>query len=409
MNINENVYEYELEQNIAQGALTNSKHPNRFVNGIYPQVISHGHGCHLYDLHGDAYIDFICGLGTNLFGYGNEKLHNYVSRFSKQGACHSLPSKWEIIAARKVKEILPFVERVKFVNDGSSACSAAITMARCYQQYYGDTRRLMVHSEGYHGWHDNFTALTPPAHGVIKKGYIKPLSEMDHAAPEKIAAIIIEPVQLDDSRERIDYLNELRSFCSAHGIVLIFDETITGLRYPKLSVSAAFNIQPDLIIMGKALANGEKVSFIAGKSHLTELDYFVSGTYHGHAQTLASVAYTIHMAQHDSQYDVSYLCNEGKWFADELNKCSEPMFRLCGYGSRAAFQGNQEQIALFWQEMAKAGILFGPSFFLNWDLIPHLNEVLYIADRVISKIKNGDIVLEGNMPTSPFSQKARKQ
>lgn len=409
MNINENVHEYELGQNIAQGCLTNSKHPDRFVSGIYPQVVSHGHKEYLYDLYGNKYLDFICGLGTNLFGYGNEKLHNYVSRFSKDGACHSLPSKWEIIAARKVKEILPFVDRVKFVNDGSSACSAAITMARAYQQYYGESRRLMIHSEGYHGWHDNFTALTPPAHGVIKKGYMKPLSEMDHSEPAKIAGIIVEPIQLDDSKARIEYLKELRSFCSAHGIILIFDETITGLRYPKLSVSAAFNIQPDLIIMGKALANGEKIAMVAGNSTITELNYFVSGTYHGHAQTLASVAYCIHMAQHDSNYDLSYLIGEGKWFAASLNALSEPMFRLVGYGSRGAFQGDQEQIALFWQEMAKAGVLFGPSFFLNWDLIPHLKEVLYIAERIINKIKNGEVVLQGNMPTSPFSQKARNQ
>lgn len=408
MNINEQVESYELHQNIAQGCLTNSKHPDRFINGVYPQVVSHGHGCHLYDLEARKYIDFICGLGTNLFGYNNPKLKKALTRYQNVGHCHSLPSKWEIIAARKIKECWPWVEKVKFLNDGSSACSAAIRMARTYQAYFNASDyKTTILSDGYHGWHDEFTSLTPPACGVKESIYIKKYEGIQKIQPKRVGAIIIEPVVLDDSTQRIEELQELKTFCTQNDILLIFDETITALRYPRLSVSNAFNITPDLIIFGKALANGEKISCVAGKSAVMEGQYFVSGTFHGHAPSLIASALCLHLVKYDQEYDVSRLVEEGIWFMEEFNKICKDVISLKGYGSRGVFQGSEMQKAIFFQEMCKANILFGPSFFLNWDHFPHLKDVLYIAERVVQKIKTGDVVLEGQIPTSPFANKAR--
>lgn len=401
------IEEYELYQNIAQGCLTNSKHPDRFVNGIYPKVISRGSGCHLYDLKDRKYVDFICGLGTNLFGYDNQKIKKEKNRVSGD-CCHSLPTVHEIIAAKTIKELFPWVEKVKFVNDGSSACSAALIIARSFQKHLGTGEKNLVLSEGYHGWHNEFTSLTPPGNGIVRTGAIQPLLELDKIInPSRVGAIIVEPVIVDDSSQRIEELRKLRAFCTENDIVLIFDETITALRYPKLTVSNCYKIIPDLLIFGKALGNGEKISCVAGKAALMEGKYFVSGTYHGHVRSLVAAVACLDLAKNDPHYDIKHLIAEGIWFMNEFNGICDGIVRLDGYGSRGVFSGDDMQKGMFFQEMCKSGFLFGPSFFLNWDLLPHLKDVLYIASRICEKIRNGDIVLEGSLPSSPFSQKAR--
>jgi len=407
MNINTNVQEYELHQVIAQGCLTNSKHPDRFIAGVYPQVISHGHKCYLYDMNDKKYLDFICGLGANLFGYGNDKIKSQILKHLYNGESHSFPTKWEVIAANKVISCFPWVEKVKFLNDGSSACSAAVTIARSYHKFFGSEIRNIVLSDGYHGWHSGFVQLTPPANGIVKDERTKLLKDIKKHTPNRISAIIVEPIILDNGKERLEYLRWLRDFCSENDIVLIFDETITGLRYPKLSVSNCYGITPDLLIFGKALGNGEKISCIAGKSKHMEGDYFVSGTYHGHVPSLIAATVCLHLAKNNSNYDIDYLMKEGLHFQEEFNRICDGIICLKGYGTRGAFMGEPINKALFMQEMCKSGILFGPSFFLNWDLVPHLKEVLYITERIIDKIKNGDVVLEGKLPSSPFPQKVR--
>jgi len=137
---------HRSRRTIAQGALTNSKHSDRFCD-LAPTHVKYGSGCHLYDMEDKQWLDMICGLGTNHFGYGNQKIQKEVIRYAFHGGCHSLPTHHEVEAAEKLKELFPFVERVKWVNDGSSACTAALSMARAY------TGRHVVLTEGYHGWH----------------------------------------------------------------------------------------------------------------------------------------------------------------------------------------------------------------------------------------------------------------
>lgn len=406
-----NKYEHDLtNNNIAQGCVTNSKHPDRFVKGVYPTHVTRGKDCYLFTAEGEQYIDYICGLGTNLFGYGNDNIVSYRLRKAYMGDCLSLPSVYESEAAIAVKTIIPWAHKVKFLNDGSSACHASIIMARAYaQQKFGD-KKFDVYSAGYHGWHSEFTALTEPAHGCSQASdYIHKLPDnLEDIDISRAAAIIIEPVELDDSSDRQKYLMRLKEFCEKNKIVLIFDEIITGMRYPKFAVSNFWNIQPDLILMSKAIANGAKIAIVAGHSDIMDNDYFVSGTFHGEIYSLVSLIATTTEARTNRSWDMMSLKQHGLWFCEQFNEMFKPYdVQLKGWGSRAAFQGNKLNIALIWQELIKARYLFGPSFFLNNYLMKHSDEVLYFCSQIVQLMKLSKLRLEGSMPSSPFSAKVR--
>lgn len=384
---------------IAQSYLTNSKRPESLVKGVYPTHVRRGQGCYLWDHEGRKYLDFICGLGTNILGYGNATVNQAIADQLAHGYSHSLATHLELETAEKVKELFPFVEAVKFLKSGSEACSAAIRIARA------KTEKMLVLSEGYHGWHDEFVSLTPPAVGVPGRGF---MAKAEGSLGPNVAAIIVEPFITDTSRERIEWLKQLREDCTKHGVMLIFDEVITGFRTPKFSVAEYLGIRPDIIVLGKAIANGMPLAAVGGKYDVMNCgEYFISSTYAGETLSLAAAKATMTLLQ--TKFDINWLWEKGQVFLDNFNAIWPDKLRIEGYPSRGAFKGDDTVKALFMQEACKAGMLFGPSWFYNFALAEEAPTALGIIKSIMIKIKNGEVKLEGEMPKSPFAQKVREQ
>jgi len=391
---------HRAQKSVAQGALTNSKHPQMLIQGAYPTHVSHGIGSYLYDMEGRKYLDYICGLGVNLFGYGNDKINKELMKHIYGGFSHSLPTKHEVEAAEALKEIFCFVDRWKFLKSGSDACSAAIKIARAA------TGRDLVLSDGYHGWDDDFVSLVPPAKGVPKRDFIKKLISIDDITKET-AAVIIEPVMTDYSPERIAYLNQLRKKCTDTGAMLIFDEVITGFRFKKFGVCNYTGIIPDLLVIGKAMANGLPLSAVGGKAYLMDdPGYFISSTYAGEVFSLAACRKVCELLLKDSDYNIDYLSKSGQDFIDAFNQQPTDV-KLAGYPSRGVFTGSDENIAIFMQEMARSEILFCKSFFYNFGHISHNHDVLAIALEIKERIADRSAKMKFPMPQSPFSMGVR--
>ncbi len=393
---------------IAQGALTNSKRPQTFVEGVYPTHLSRGNGCYVWDYNGKRYVDFITGLGCNLLGYAHEEVNNAIYKRMQNGATLSLSTEEELILAEKLIYLFPFIDCMKFLKTGTEACMAAIKIARAA------TGRQIVLSEGYHGWADEFVSLTPPALGVPKTaldcsniGSMQKLQEFDLEFDEReIAAIIIEPVMTDFSKERIEWLKNLRKECTRKGILLIFDEVITGFRFLDYSVSNHLDIIPDIIVMGKSIANGLPLSVVAGKKEIMNCgEYFVSSTFAGETLSLVSASKTIDLLR--TKYLLSELWKTGKTWAEEFNSFWPEKIRLEGYPTRGRFEGDPWVKALFFQESCDSGILFGPSWFWNFPLMEKSDITLQTVKDVICKIKMGNVKLRGNPPMSPFADRVR--
>jgi glutamate-1-semialdehyde 2,1-aminomutase len=391
------------QQCIAQTYLTNSKRPESHVKGVFPSHVARGQGAFLFDHRGNRYLDFICGLGTNLLGYGNDTVSQAISSQLRGGYSHSFATHHELDVAEKLKEMFPFADAWKLLKSGSEACSAAIRIARA------KTGRDLVLSESFHGWHDEFVSLTAPALGVPKgPGFPKAILKLDQDQKiwSHVAAVIIEPVVTDWSDDRRKWLQELRQTCTKNGVILVFDEVITGFRFPKHSVSSFWGIEPDLIVLGKAIANGMPLAAVGGKYAVMNCgEYFVSSTYAGEVLSLAAAKATMTLLQ--TKYEIADLWKKGEKFLAEFNAICPDKVRIEGYPTRGVFAGDPLARALFFQEACRAGMLFGPSFFFNFDLALEVKDAMVVLKSILGRVARGEVKLEGELPKSPFAQNVR--
>ncbi|HYF01302.1 MAG TPA: aspartate aminotransferase family protein, partial [Planctomycetota bacterium] len=246
----------------------------------FPLFYSHGRGSRIWDVDGHEYIDYVLGRGPLLLGHSPEPVIEAVKRQLDRGLMYAGQHELEIEVAEAVSRMVPCAERVRFSNSGSEAVHMALRLARA-----ATGRVKHVRFEGhYHGWFDNvFYSYAPtledagpresPRAVPVSKG--QPPSDAENvivlpwndlALVEKtfrehgpdIAALITEPVMCNSGGilPKPGYLEGLRRLCTRHGVVLIFDEVITGFRVSPGGAQTLFGVTPDLATFAKAVAGG---------------------------------------------------------------------------------------------------------------------------------------------------------
>lgn len=406
MSIKNKTWYERAKESIGQGYVTNSKNPKTDLIGLIPTHFSHGGGAFLYEHKGDMWIDLVAGLGAIHFGYANTNINIALSYVVQYGDCLSASSIHEVLAAEKIKELFVWPDKVKFVNDGTEACLAAIRMARAHNE------RLTICTEGYHGWSDEFTALSTMWHGTTKeaaRNILKfDIDRIEETIPKFSSCVILEPVMLDNSEKRIESLKRLREYCTKYGIVLIFDEVITGLRYNKNSVATCHNVIPDLICCGKAFGNGQKVGFVAGKKDILDGNYFVSGTYFGHIPSLTAISRSVALSQH-ALLQSEDLNEASIVFSRKFNEIAPEIVKIEGWGSRGQFSGSHENVSILRQEFAKEKIYSKATLVWTLESIRYASTVYEVAVSALHRIKEGEVKLEYPLPEISIAAKEREK
>lgn len=270
-------------------------------------------GATLTDYDNYQYTDYALGWGPLILGHSHPAVltavRQQLERFQLLGAQHELERK----VARKVCEMLPSAELVAFSNTGTEAVQVGLRLARAFTG-----RRRFIKFEGhYHGWLDNILLSYHPNSRDLRAHRPVPVSEgqslagvrdilvlpwNDAEALEQalkdhhkdIAAIITEPYLCNSSclMPRKGYLKRMRELASHYGVVLIFDEVITGFRISPGGAQKAVGVAPDLTILGKALAAGFPMSAVAGRREILNLipqrRVVHAGTFNGNPIALAS-------------------------------------------------------------------------------------------------------------------------
>lgn len=384
---------------IAQGGFTNSKRDECFPENMR-HVFSHSQQPYLF-LGKEMYLDFVAGLGVYSYEIPQQQSLNLTFDHEYAEATASRMTAIEVHIAEMLQSMFPQFEKLRFLKTGSEACNAALRIARAH------TGKSLVLSEGYHGWGDDFISLTEPGSGVPKREWMGKLTDPSDVTAN-CAAVIVEPVILDMSQERIDWIRRLREVCTRLNVVLIFDECVTGFRVPDLCIANYSGINPDILILGKAVGGGMPLSVIGGKAEIMDNpNYFVSSTFAAEAYSLFRCFKLLEAAMKNLKLD--QLWAWGERFQKEFNTEFKEKHGIWleGYGTRTAIQGDPYKIALFQQEAFKARMHFGPSVFLTEWHLELMDDILLRLKDVSTKMMSEKLI--GEMPIKPFAQKVREQ
>jgi len=384
----------EAEELIPLGAQTFSKSKLMFPEGVTPLFLSHGDGGYCYDVDGNDYVDLVGGLLPNILGYRDPDVDQSIRNQLDRGISFSLATHLETELASRLRRHIPSAEMIRFGKNGSDVTTAAVRLARHV------TGRDKVIVGGYHGWHD-WSMSVAPDRGAGIPLHIQDLSYRfidDVSDKTSIAAYIIEPEFFT-----AEQLETIRHDCADRGIVLIFDEIITGFRCGIGGLQSVTGVTPDLSTFGKAMGNGMPISALVGKkkfmSRMPEISY--SGTFFGEALSLAASIATIDKLEREKV--PAYLNFIGRYLRSEIMpKISEHNMigRIELYGpvelNRIRFDTKETQ-SIFIQEMAKNGVLIiGSHNTCFAHKKPELEKVLQAWDKTLHAMSKGQ-ELEGGV------------
>jgi len=368
--------------------------------GCDPVFITKARGASVFDADGNEYVDFVCSWGPMIMGHAHPDIIAALHGTAVNGTSFGAPTPTEIELAAMVVEALPSIEKVRFVSSGTEATMSAVRLARGYTG-----RNVVVKFDGcYHGHADSF--LVKAGSGVITLGIpgspgvpddiVKNTISIPYNNQEvlektlrdeelDIACVIIEPVagNMGCVAPQPGFLEKLRSLTEELGIVLIFDEVITGFRLSYGGAQEYYNIIPDLTCLGKIIGGGLPVGAYGGKAEIMDNiapdgPVYQAGTLSGNPLAMAAGIAALKLLQRAGFYDE--LEEKAGGFAERLQNvagASGIPVQLNRVGSLmtsfftseqvtdfdSAMKADTDMYAKHYRQMLSKGIYLAPSQF----------------------------------------------
>lgn len=305
-----------LARGVSSGARLRSK----------PLILRDAQGAWVTDVGGNVYADFVLGMGPMLLGHGNASVLEAVREQLNRGVLFGTHEN-EVALAERIVGILPFADKVLFLNSGSEAIHCAVRVARATTN-----RSLVVKFEGhYHGWLDPLfvnTQVNSPAEPhhdhpqVVSAAHAMPVpadvrvcrwndfAELDRLFQQhrgEIAAVVMEPIPMNFGTMLADpgYLEKVRALCTENQTLLIFDDVLAGFRVALGGSSELLGVQPDLGVYAKVIASGFPLAFVAGSDEalrsITTGPLLPAGTYSGSPTAVAAAHATLTVLEQGGQ------------------------------------------------------------------------------------------------------------
>jgi glutamate-1-semialdehyde 2,1-aminomutase len=368
--------------------------------GCDPIFIDRASGSKIFDVDGNEYVDFVCSWGPMILGHNHPAVADAIRNALAKGTSYGAPCPPEIELAELVIEAMPSVEKVRFVNSGTEATMSAIRLARGFTG-----KKVVIKFDGcYHGHADSF--LVKAGSGIITLGIpgspgvpediVKNTISIPYNDPDTlektlrddsldIACVIIEPMagNMGVVPPREGFLEKLRALTKELGIVLIFDEVITGFRLSYGGAQARFGIDPDLTCMGKIIGGGLPVGAYGGKKELMDQispvgPVYQAGTLSGNPLAMAAGIATLRELRKPGFYDAlekkaagySAAIAElaGKYsISSTINRVGSAMTAFFTADPvvdfESAMKSDSEKYGQHWRNMLEGGIYLAPSQF----------------------------------------------
>jgi len=286
--------------------------PVRFFKP-YPFFVASGSGSKIVSVDHETYLDYCMGYGSLIFGHSYLPIIESVRMQLENGTLFCIPSEREVYLAEIMTKIIPCAEKVRLVNTGGEATMTAIRLSRAFTR----RKKILKFNGGYHGAYDyvlvkagSGAASIPSSAGSLKEisdetliveyndfGELERIIEKE---AENISCLIMEPVLANYGLiiPEKNYLTEIRKITKKYGILLIFDEVITGFRLAIGGCSEFFGITPDIATYSKSFGNGFPIAAICGKKEIMDQlapsgDVYQASTYAGNTVSVTAAITTI--------------------------------------------------------------------------------------------------------------------
>jgi glutamate-1-semialdehyde 2,1-aminomutase len=409
---------FEEAQKYIPGGVNSPVRAFKAVGGN-PIFIKKAKGAFIFDEDGNEYIELINSWGPMILGHANSKIEEAVQKAISGSLSFGAPTAIEIEMAKTICEMVPSIEKVRMVNSGTEATMSAIRLARGYTG-----RSKVIKFEGcYHGHGDSFLiaagsgAITlgePNSPGVTKGtaqdtvtvpfNDINKVHEAVRANKENVAAIIVEPVagNMGCVLPAEGFLEGLREICNAEGIVLIFDEVMTGFRLSPSGAQGVFDVQPDITTLGKIIGGGMPVGAYGGKREIMDFvspvgPVYQAGTLSGNPVAMAAGLAMLSQIKEDQTLysDLALITAKlENGLQEGLDKLGLP-YTINRIGSMISVFFTSEKVSNFedakksdlnlfgqyFREMLKRGVYLPPSQFESWFISKSITPNL--VDRIV--------------------------
>lgn len=315
--------EWNKSQKIIPGGV-NSPVRNFSKVGEHPRFIDRASGCMIYDVDGNEYIDYVASWGPLILGHAHPTVVKAIADVAIRGTSFGAPTPLETELAQIIVDAVPSIDKVRLVNSGTEATMSAIRLARGYT---GRDKILKI--DGcYHGHVDYL--LAKAGSGVATFGLsdsggvpediarntltvpfnnVEAVKSTIEANSDEIACLILEPIMgnMGIIPPNDGYLNELREITEQHGVVLIFDEVITGFRVAYGGAQSHYSVIPDMTCLGKIIGGGLPVGAYGGKKEIMsciapEGDVYQAGTLSGNPLAVTAGITTLNLLSEPGTY-----------------------------------------------------------------------------------------------------------
>lgn len=424
----ERIHKEALEHIV--GGVNSPSRSYKAVGGGSPVVMERGQGAYFYDVDGNQYIDYLAAYGPIITGHAHPHITEAIKKAAETGVLFGTPTPHEVKFAKMLKDAIPSLEKVRFVNSGTEAVMTTIRVARAYT----GRDKIIKFAGCYHGHSDLVlvaagsgpsTLGTPDSAGVPKSiaqevitvpfNDIEPLKEALEKWGDQVAAVLVEPIvgNFGIVEPKPGFLQQVNDLVHAKGALVIYDEVITAFRFMYGGAQDLLGVKPDLTALGKIIGGGLPIGAYGGRLDIMEEvaplgPAYQAGTMAGNpASMLAGIA-CLEVLQQKGVYDyldqLGAILEEGILHSAKAHNIPITVNRLKGaltvYFTKEKIENYEqaqksdgEMFAKFFKLMLHQGINLAPSKYEAWFItiahtIEDIEATLNAAENAFYSLSN---------------------
>lgn len=396
----------KIQQRANEAILGGVNSPSRSykaVGGGAPIVMARGEGAYFYDVDGNKYIDYLAAYGPIITGHAHPHITEAIKRAAENGVLYGTPTEHEVVFAEMLKEAIPSLEKVRFVNSGTEAVMTTIRVARAFTK----RDKIIKFAGCYHGHSDLVLVAagsgpsqlgTPDSAGVPKSvaqevitvpfNDIEQFKEAFHHFGDQIAGVLVEPIvgNFGIVEPKEGFLQAVNDIAHEHGALVIYDEVITAFRFMYGGAQDLLGVKPDLTAFGKVIGGGLPIGAYGGRQDIMEHvaplgPTYQAGTMAGNPLSMQAGIALLEVIKQDGVYEeldrLGKILEDGMLALIEKYNIRATINRLMGamtiyftdekvVNYEQAENTDGEAFAKFFKLMLNQGINLAPSKYEAW-------------------------------------------